>query len=513
MVQVLRLQNVRCEHLKREERTMRTWVLWGLALGLCWGAAVNAVADESAKRLQPAAEVDWAAAARLDIEAIHDTLRDHHPGPVDADNPVFAKWLKEGKVQALEQAATAAHAADYWRAVRGYTNGFRDGHISFGFGKPMARAWPGLLTARDDQGLTRVVVNDDESGVPLGAQLLACDGQDAETLQRQWVDPYRWNADIPHERNAASVFLMTAVEGDPRRPRVCRFRADGLEVERTLRWSSVSQERLSSLIDRASGRAQARIGLRQTGRVWFVSMPTFHLQRPEQVEAMSALIRELGERAETLRIAPWVVLDVRGNTGGNSGWGSQVAATLFGKTSVDLVVGQFDWTVDWRASSLSAASLRQAAAFSEKNGQKDDARYRRDLADEIEKAVAAGMVYVRKPAPPRFAAGIPKGKSPFKGRVFLLTDHACASACLDFADIARRIPGVVHVGLPTSADSIYIDNTGQRLPSGQGNLSWSLKVYRNRVRSNNQWYGPAIAWPGGAMTDEAVAEWISGLPR
>jgi len=493
---------------------MRTGVSWGLALLLCWGAAVHAVADESAKRSPPAAQVDWAAAARMDIEAIHDTLRDHHPGPVDAGNSAFARWLKEGRAQALERAAAASHAGDYWRAVRGYTNGFRDGHIWFGFSQPMARAWPGLLTARDDQGLARVVVNDDEPGVPLGAQLLACDAQDAEALQRQWVDPYRWNADIPHERNAGSVFLMTAVEGDPRRPRVCRFRADGLEVDRTLRWTSVSQERLSNLLDRASGRAQARIGLRQVGPVWFVSMPTFHLQQAEQVEAMRALIRELGERAETLRTAPWVVLDVRGNTGGNSGWGTDVAAALFGKASVDRVEGQFDWTVDWRASPLTAASLRQGAEVSEKNGQLADAKYRRELADEIEQAAAAGMVYLRKPAPARFAAGTPTGESPLKGRVFLLTDHACASACLDFADIARRLPGVVHVGLPTSADSIYIDNTGQVLPSGQGSLSWSLKVYRNRIRSNNQWYGPAVRWPGGAMTDEAVAKWVSGLaPR
>ena len=66
---------------------MQTGVSWGLALLLCWGAAVNAVADESAKRSPPAAEVDWAAAARMDIEAIHDTVRDHHPGPVDAGNP------------------------------------------------------------------------------------------------------------------------------------------------------------------------------------------------------------------------------------------------------------------------------------------------------------------------------------------------------------------------------------------------------------------------------------------
>jgi hypothetical protein len=481
----------------------------GFGLGLCFAGA--AASEDIAAPPQSVVEIDWAAAARLDIEDIHDTLRDNHPGPVDAGNPAFARWLKEGRVQALERAATATHAADYWRAVRGYTNGFRDGHIWFEFSRPMAQAWPGLLTIRDDQGLTRVVVNDDEPGVPLGAQLLACDGQDAETLQRQWVDPYRWNADIPHERNAGSVFLMTAVEGDPGRPRVCRFRADGEEVERTLRWSSVSQERLSNLIDRSSGRAQARIGLRQVGPVWFVSMPTFDLQQPEQVDAMRALIRELDERAETLRIAPWVVLDVRGNTGGNSGWGSEVAAALFGKQTIDRIEGQFDWTVDWRASLLNASALRQAAEQAEKAGQTADALYRRELADELETAAAAGGVYVRKPEPARFAAGTPTGESLLKGRVFLLTDHACASACLDFADIALRLPNVMHVGLPTSADSIYIDNTGYVLPSDQGNLSWSLKAYRNRIRSNNQWYEPRVRWPGGAMTDEAVAGWVRGM--
>ena len=484
---------------------------WGLAVSLCVGLAVNAVAGGAGQQSGAAATVDWAAAALMDIESIHDTLRDQHPGPVDVSNPAFAKWLTEGRTQALERAATATHAGDYWRAVRGYTNGFRDGHIWAGFSQPMTRAWPGLLTVRDAHGRVRVVLNDEEPGVPLQAELLACDGQDAETLQRQGVDPYRWNADIPHERDVASAYLMATFEGDPRRPQVCRFRSEGREIEVVLRWLSVPEERLRGLIDRALGRAQAGIGLYQVGPVWFVSLPTFNLQKPEQVQTMRALIRDLQKRAAPLRAAPWVILDARGNTGGNSGWGSEVAAALFGGKTVDRIEGQFDWTVDWRASSGAAASLRQGAAQAEKHGQWVDAKNRRALAAEIEKAAAAGMAYVRKPAPARFAANTPAGSSPFKGRVFLLTDHACASACLDFADIARRLPGVVHVGLPTSADSVYIDNTGHVLPSGQGKLSWSLKVYRNRIRSNNQWYEPAVRWPGGAMTDEAVAKWVSVL--
>lgn len=483
-----------------------TFAIWlGLAMCTCVKAGKS-----DPPSLVPA-QINWSTAARTDIEGIYVTLRDNHPGPVDATNPSFARWLTEGRERALEEAATAAHASDYWRIVRRYTNGFRDGHIGFEFSKPMTRSWPGLLTAHDMHGITRVVLNDEEPNVPIGAELKGCDAHGAEEMHQERVDPFWWNMDIPHERRWVSVHLMTAFEGDPTRPRVCRFLVDGVEFERTLSWTALSEERLDDLIRKSLQFGHTSIGLHRVGHGWFVSLPTFNLHGSDQLKSMRTLIRDLKKNVKTLRSAPWVVLDVRGNGGGNSEWGSKIASALFGRKIVDRIEGQFDWTVDWRASLLSAASLREAAAWSEKNQQMADSKYRRELASEIEKAVANSLVYVRRPAPARFGADAITVASPFKGQVFLLTDHVCASACLDFTDIARRLPGVLHIGLPTSADSIYIDNTEQLLPTGQGRLSWSLKVYRNRVRSNNQWYEPVIAWPGGAMTDEAVAAWVSGL--
>jgi hypothetical protein len=92
-----------------------------------------------------------------------------------------------------------------------------------------------------------------------------------------------------------------------------------------------------------------------------------------------------------------------------------------------------------------------------------------------------------------------------------LTDGICASACLDFTDVVRRLPNVTHVGLPTSADAVYIDNTEKLLPSSLAYLSYSLKVYRNRVRANNEWYEPQVRWPGGVMSDDAITAWIVQL--
>jgi hypothetical protein len=75
----------------------------------------------------------------------------------------------------------------------------------------------------------------------------------------------------------------------------------------------------------------------------------------------------------------------------------------------------------------------------------------------------------------------------------------------------RRLPLVTHIGLPTSADAVYIDNTESILPTGLAVLSYSLKVYRNRVRANNEWYEPAIRWRGGVMSDAAITTWVAQL--
>ena len=100
---------------------------------------------------------------------------------------------------------------------------------------------------------------------------------------------------------------------------------------------------------------------------------------------------------------------------------------------------------------------------------------------------------------------------PLDAKVYFLTDSRCGSACLDFADILVRVPGVVHVGRETSADAIYIDNRAVRLPSGLGVLGFSMKVYRDRVRGHNESYVPAYRWSGDMADQEGLERWLLDL--
>ena len=76
-----------------------------------------------------AADPAWSALARSDLQAIHDVIRDNHPGPVDPENARYLDWLETGLRQATARATDARTYFDYVRALRFYTNGFQDGHI------------------------------------------------------------------------------------------------------------------------------------------------------------------------------------------------------------------------------------------------------------------------------------------------------------------------------------------------------------------------------------------------
>ena len=448
----------------------------------------------------------WSAMALRDLQGIHDILRDNHPGPVDPENQRYARWLEEGLAQASERARAVRSYSDYTRVLRFYTNGFQDGHLGVGFNiTPEEVRWPGFVIGADDNGAAQVVYADPDAGVKQGEHLLSCDGRSVDDLMKERVDPYYWNSAIPHQRPLHLHRLLHLDPGDSAyRLKSCKFSSG--EVE--LNWKRAQRTDFEKVLDEARGRKGRDPALKQVNGVWFISVPTLAFSGEANVKKVRAFLSNLKEKSSELRKSI-IVLDVRGNHGGASAWGEEIASVLWGRDWVKYVVDGFDETVDWRASPVNIKWMELMVDRQSKAGLAESAAYLRRVVDTMKAANSAGKPLARFEDRPK-SRKLPS-ENPVTGRVYFLTDGECASACLDFADLLRRLPGVTHVGLPTSADAIYIDNTNADLPSGLGVLGYSLKVYRNRVRGNNEWYEPQIRWPGGAMTDEALAKWISSL--
>jgi hypothetical protein len=453
----------------------------------------------------------WAAMAGEDLQAIHDLLAANHPGPVDRRNRNYAEWLETGLAEAKRRAQTAVSYGDYVRALRFYLNGFRDGHIFASFTmSPNLLSWPGFLVRRfDADGKIKVAVTDEGSKALNGAELLSCDGKPVEMLMQERLDPYFWNRDIPHARWRALPNLFVLQPSDSAlRFKTCTFAIGRGTAQATLQWVDAPRQ---LVLDEANKLAPPRppLGLRKVGDIWFVTLPSFDYAGAG-AGPIRSLIGDLKAHAADLRKGT-IVLDVRGNGGGNSAWAEEIASALWGNALAQHVIASFDQSVDWRASPANIARLEQVVAQNRRDGLADAAASWQKALDAMKSALARGATLARVPDPPT-AVGPPPA-NPVTGRVYLLTDAGCASACLDFADIVRRMPGTTLIGLPTSADTLYVDVDYALLPSGLAGLTYAMKVYRNRVRGNNQWYEPDVRWPGGAMTDEALIRWIDAIPR
>lgn len=434
----------------------------------------------------------WSELAIEDLHGIHDIIRDNHPGPVDPENPHFRDWMEGGLVKAMAKARVARNYSDYFRALQFYANGFEDGHLNiFPIVAPQSADWPGFVIGTGAEGSPEVISAESDSGVKVGDRIESCDGQPIDALMRTRTDPYFWNRAIPQARLmwVSQMFVANPDEQDSRL-KSCRFSSG--EVK--LNWRSSPVDALQKKIDPRL--ADTPFALTQVAGVWFVRVPRFYFKLANDQKSYEALIDDLKAKASELRKAT-VVFDVRGNPGGNSDLGYEVASALWGESWPKRIRSSLDWTVDWR---VSHANIQMVA----KEGQTA-------LVQAMNEAQAQRKTLVAFNNPPAKPTDTPP-PDPVIGRVFLLTDSVCASACLDFADLMLHIPGVVQVGGATYADAVYIDGNVLPLPSGLTKIAYGMKVYRHRIRGNNQWYEPKYRRPGGQMTDEAIAKWVKTLP-
>ena len=172
--------------------------------------------------------------------------------------------------------------------------------------------------------------------------------------------------------------------------------------------------------------------------------------------------------------------------------------------------------VDWRASRGNVAHLDYLVdrLSSEQGKDAPVVGQLQRISQGLKGALARGEPFFHLPEEGPQEAAAPAATEPpslMKGKVFVLTDGRCASACLDFLDSALALPGVTQVGLPTSADSVYMEVRTELLPSGATKLGVPVKVYRKRPRGHNQPYVPKVRFEGDFGDAAALEQWLLGL--
>lgn len=422
----------------------------------------------------------WRELARADLEAAHALISENHPAAVaELGDTVFQARLADGYSGASLLADSVDSFPGYVATLEAFANSLGDKHLWMR--RRLTRStysWAGLIAAR--RGASWVIASQTaEQGEPAleGARLLACDGRPVEEFAARSLGRFKAVWSIEAQRISASPLLLID-DGNPflKRPTTCDFEKDGQVRTVTLRWREVAARTLSPMLGRAVPGGQAGFHAGPFAAGWWIGLERLSSDAEPVLETVK-------QHLEEIRAAPLVVVDVRGNGGGNSRYGIDLAEILLGEDAVN--EGVVETTSSgcpalWRASRGNLASLREMLQRRGDSMNEDSRAHFEALEKKMAAALAEGHAFDEpvKPCPAAEAARPKKRKRPkslLKGRLVLLTDHTCFSSCLLMIEQFRRL-GALHVGQTTDAATRYMEVREELLPSGIAYFSTLQKV-------------------------------------
>nr|WP_231395092.1 MULTISPECIES: S41 family peptidase [unclassified Herbaspirillum] len=445
----------------------------------------------------------WAMVARRDLAFMRQAIDSAHPAILDRSDTDFHAWLDDGYAQAQALAATASNERQALAALRFYAVGFRDGHLVVApdpehLGKI---SWAGWITQERD-GDFFVAERARHWPValpPVGAKILECDGLAVSTLVREHILPFTdRRIFLPSVRRKLAAHLTLEIPFEPlwksKRSQSCLAEMpDGRHARFSMLWRKGDEG-----FRRAYGMLSHPQRLHAMGGgVYWINVSDFQLDQSglAQLELLLEQIRQLDT-------ADVVVLDTRGNNGGNSGIGDRILRALLKQ---DIPPEPEGVSASWRVSDIAINTLQaHVDRFRTLEGETGpDFRSISKLLAKMREAHARGLNWLED----EYTGALSEQGLPFRGRVGLVTDAFCASACLDFADAVLRIPGALHFGESTSADTNYLDVTQLHLPSGL--MMWlPLKVYRGRARRSNEALVPHFIYAGDMDDTASLQRWV-----
>jgi Peptidase family S41 len=469
-----------------------------LAIGI-----TTAEADDAA---QVAAH--WQALTRIDVNAAWALLKNNHPAALpEVGDKQFTNALAAGHKRALDRAKHVDNYQGYVAALGEFAASMGDGHIwSHPLFLPRTVEWAGLVVAR--RGNAWVIARDDPkiAGAELtGARLLGCDGEDTDALARDRLH-FIANVSMEFARVIYGGWLLVD-RGSPFLPplRQCTFELNGKRTTLTLNRDKIDYyEYFTNYMKDRFG--QAGFGLRPSHGGFWISIQELDPKAQPVIDAVKA-------QAEKIRYAPYVVVDVRGNSGGSDAYGRALAEALYGTDYVASILGprygeKGSCPEAFRASSGNIEALSNEAQKFHKSGNTYAAR---DYLDALEamkaahavgRALTAGLVCPKR-APQPSAGAV----SLMRGKVFVLTDALCFSSCIGTVEYFRRL-GAIQVGQATGADTHYTEVREVVLPSGLSTFS-TLQALDPDAPHNIGPFEPEHDYDGDIADTTALETWIA----
>ena len=480
----------------------------------------------------------WQQRAAHNLDAIHQAIEELHPAVLEPDANAFHAWHTQGYEQAKALLPLVKNLNDEQALLRFYFAGYEEPHLggnsqylpdapiflrnlSFKLLAPSPQ-WLGWSLKYTPAGYKVIYSLNDGQTPPVGATLLSCDGVAIDTLLQQHFSPYfdrRWQVPIAKNHAARALAINDQYTSVLNRPTLksCEFSlASGIVKHFPLQWRKLDSQTSDAVYKLYSSTYVLPSVKEISPKHYWINASDFMLGTKEAYAAQQALI----EKLTTLTDAELVVFDLRANGGGSSKNGidllavfgaengkyfeQQFAAKFAGANAQFRVSQRLLWSYEAMLSerrkvqvesSGDALMLTQMVSkFGDELKQHHTHIWQSELlgGTSISNQQDASVAWH------------------FNGRVVLVTDQACVSACLDFVDMMKFIPDLLHVGETTNGDTVYTQVTPQRENYAYEQLDFivPIKKWNKRLRADNQPYVPDILYEGDMNNTEALQKWV-----
>lgn len=449
---------------------------------------------------------NWSDIAIRDIKRAHEIVSEAHPAKLDASNLEFNDWLDSGYQQSILLAGRSKSEDQAFAALRFYLTGFMDEHLVVWRSTPKLSQlyWAGWNMDYTN-GRYRVASRSADWPVELpqkGDEVISCDGISVLDILRSKVAPFvNRRIHLENTLNKLAKYITIEQSNSPLwesfRPMNCMFqKPNGNYHKLPLTWK-MQPKNLKS-----RSHPVPKQGMHQLKKgVYWIHASNFKLDAEEHVRFENLL-----DEVRSLDTADAIVLDTRGNEGGNSMVGSILLETLL----KDLAPPHETPKAYWRVSPISRATLDDHRSSALQIEGKEGLSYKwlSGMIESMDAATLRGDLFAEQiDISIEEDRKTPQGRPAFEGKLILITDSYCNSACLDFVGEVVSIPGALHVGNTTDADTRYMDVGSAVLPSGL--KMWTpLKFWVDRRRQDNVPYVPQIKYHQDINDTEALQTWV-----
>lgn len=461
-----------------------------------------------AAQAQDNATAHWRALTQMDVEAAHKLLVDNHPAATHTvDDPAFMAALRGAYADARAHALKVTNYPGYVATLGAFANAMGDGHIwSHPLYVPNIIQWAGIMTAK--RGSNWIVASEDQTIAGddiVGTRIVSCDGVAVDDFARDTLGRYQRVWSVEAMRVLAAPRLLVD-EGNPfvKRPSACVVEQNGAQRAIMLHWKNISRAAFVASIKGVTGKAG--YGIRRVGSGTWISIETLGVQAQAVIDAAKA-------QQEQLRNAPYVVVDVRGNGGGDDDYGRKLADILYGHDYAVSRIGQGGDDAAcqpvWRASPENIKAVDAEAQVFARTGETMGAKEYSEAVIAMRKALQAHRELTGNPTcvPPQSTPIAANAPSLMRGRVILLTNSVCFSSCINVAGFFRQL-GATLVGQTTGADTHFSEVREITLPSSLSTFSTLQAIESDLPRAVGP-YAPDVPYNGDISDTAALEKWIA----